>query len=357
MAIISVQEDGGGDFTTLAAALADAGTGAGDTINIEGAWDDPDVTECTVADDNITMNALAGSKHVGRPWAATETTYRLWTTGSGHTITVNNTGLTVDGLDIQNTSTGESNEVIRQAASNPTFKNCVMGFASRNSEQDILYYGTDTASTISFENCMFYNAYRAVVDFYDVDADCTINYNCCSGYDIGYSATSSSRSGLFGTATGGNTYTVNIFNSIIHINTGNVGTADSTPTFNLTIDRTITNVDASYWAEGADSETVTDSLVSHNFTDDNTKSSDGDWVIVEDVTTSPYDLRLQTNTYNEAQDLHADGSGANLTMPATDLIGTSRPQNTNYDCGVFEIVAAVGDAIPMAMNIYRQRRA
>jgi hypothetical protein len=38
--------------------------------------------------------------------------------------------------------------------------------------------------------------------------------------------------------------------------------------------------------------------------------------------------------------MHSSSTGAGLTIPSTDIVGTSRPQNTNYDCGVFEIVAA-----------------
>jgi hypothetical protein len=45
-------------------------------------------------------------------------------------------------------------------------------------------------------------------------------------------------------------------------------------------------------------------LASRNETDDCSKSSDGDWVIFEDITTSPYDLRLCENAYNEALDAH-----------------------------------------------------
>ena len=45
-------------------------------------------------------------------------------------------------------------------------------------------------------------------------------------------------------------------------------------------------------------------------------------VIVEDITNDPYDLRLQSNTYNEAQDMHTDASGAGLSIPAADIVGT-----------------------------------
>ena len=57
-----------------------------------------------------------------------------------------------------------------------------------------------------------------------------------------------------------------------------------------------------------------------------------------DKTTAPYDAHLPVNaTENAAQDSHGDSSGLGLTMPATDIVGVSRPQNVNFDVGAFEV--------------------
>ena len=64
MATYTVKQSGG-NFSTLASALSDAGTGANDIISIEGTWSIDDTDPCTVADDNITIQADTDSKHVG----------------------------------------------------------------------------------------------------------------------------------------------------------------------------------------------------------------------------------------------------------------------------------------------------
>ncbi|MGD9314203.1 MAG: DUF2341 domain-containing protein [Desulfobacterales bacterium] len=63
------------------------------------------------------------------------------------------------------------------------------------------------------------------------------------------------------------------------------------------------------------------------------------WVVFEDITSSPYDLRLKDNAENDAQDAHTDASGAGISMPADDINGTSRPYNSNYDIGADEFVS------------------
>ncbi len=344
MAIIKVRQDGVDAFTTLNGALSDGGTGAGDTISIEGTWSVDDTVAATVVDDNITITCDADSRNPGYPHSGSGTWYRHRNAADAHSITMNSVvGLTLEKIDIQNKSTVTSREVVRlipDAAHTLTLDKCVLGFASRNDQQDIIYQDVDYALTINVENCMFYNAYRAVIDLYDVRAAKIINLNSCACYDIGYSSAALSRSGVFGIyqATT-DPYDVSVFNCFMHINTGTAffTNASGGTHQTLTIDRSITN--QASWSTGEwNSPTITDSLLSHNWTDDNSKSSDGDWVIVEDVTTSPYDLRLQSNVYNEAQDMHSDGTGAGLTMPSDDILDTSRA--AAYECGAFTIVAA-----------------
>ena len=75
-------------------------------------------------------------------------------------------------IDIQNESKVQSREVFRLAAGTATtysFDKCVLGFLDRNSQQDIIYQDVDWAITINMENCICYNAYRAVIDIYDIN--------------------------------------------------------------------------------------------------------------------------------------------------------------------------------------------
>ena len=196
MATHTVKQSGG-DFTTLNAALGDGGTGAGDTISIEGTWSVDDTVAATVVDDNITITCDADSRNLGRPWEAGDTCYRH-RSNDGHSITMNGVvGLTIEKIALENQETGTSDECIRlvpDATHTLTLSKCVIGFDSRNDQQDIIYQSVDQELTINAENCMFYNAYRAVVDLYRINNDATLNFNSCSGYDIGYSASSSTRS-------------------------------------------------------------------------------------------------------------------------------------------------------------------
>ena len=93
MADSTVQE-AGGDFTTLAAALADAGTVAGDTITIQGPWTVDDTAAAVVADNNITVQISSDnvSYHDGF-YSTVKNHYRLVVNSAGsHCILVNNTG-------------------------------------------------------------------------------------------------------------------------------------------------------------------------------------------------------------------------------------------------------------------------
>ncbi len=341
MADSTVEEDGGGNFTDLSTALADAGTENGNTITIQGAWDDADTTTCTVSDNDITIVTDSSSKHIGRPHGGSETTYRLVPT-SGHAITVNGTGLTVDGLDIKNASTGTSDEVFRHApgaTSTVTIKNSVLGFASRNSEQDVFYHDQNNDTIINLENCHFYSAQRAVVDLATPSATITVNVNSCSTYDIG--ASNVPRDGLVGcSGVGGQTYYVNVFNTIVDLRAGSPMTCTATGTFVISVDRSITNVTT--WALNADTFNDGDNTESATIADTTGASA----VIFNDISTIPYDLRLQDHANNIAKDLHSDSAmddpvnGQSLSIPSTDLVGTSRV--AAYEGGAYTIPAAGG---------------
>ena len=340
MAAISVQEDGGGDYTTLEAAVENASTVDGDVITITETWNattGAENTQIAVAD-ALTIQATGASKHVGRPWASGETTFRHRNSSAGHSFTITDTGsVTFIGLDIQNASTGVSDEVFRNNVSN-TFlaQDCVLGFASRTDQQDLYY--NEAVINATFESCHFYNVYRGVVDAQASDAGSVVNINSCTGYNIGYSSSNTSRSGLVGISSSSASITVNVFNTIIHINTGTAITTGDTGISTVNIHTTITN-QASLANDTLDIDTSNTVSATINDTD-----SSGNYILI-DTTTSPYDLRLFDNaTNNAAQDFSTNATGTGLTgpptIPSTDIVGTSRPQNTNYDIGAFEVAFA-----------------
>ena len=276
---------------------------------------------------------------------ATPDYYHLRTNSSGvHSVTVNDLNVLIDGLEIKQSSTGNSDEIIRVDEENVTLtvKNSLLYFGSRIEEQDIIYINSRSGCTINLENVIGWNAYRAVVDLYSTGQESlTVNINSCSFYNIGYSASDGSRSGIIGTfITSGLDVTANIFNSLLHINTGYVvNSAGGTNFHTINIDRSITNV--SDFHNSWFYENLTDNLLSQNWTDDKNKSSDGDWVIFNDIIEEQYDFRLTPNAYNEAQDFHSDSSGAGLDMPSDDIVGTLRPSDKPYDAGAFEIVTKI----------------
>ena len=339
MAAISVQEDGGGDYTTLEAAVENAATIDGDVITITETWSASEATQIAVAD-ALTIQATGDSKHIGRPHSGSETTYRHRNTASGHSFTITDTGtVTFIGLDIQNTSTTTSDEVFRNNVSN-TFiaQDCVLGFASRNSEQDIYY--NEALATATFESCHFYNANRAVVDLFQPDAGSVVNINSCTGYDIGYNAGATTRSGLVGVRDPASTCTVNIFNTIVHINTGTPVTSNDDADTVVNIHTLITNATS---ISNITLDTDTNNVTSATITDSTASTA----YILNDVTTSPFDLRVTDHANNTAQDNHTNGTGTGtgLSVPSSDIVGTSRPQNTNYDIGAFEIVSGATSAL------------
>lgn len=355
--MVTIQQDGGGDYTGIDAAI----NGNNETtIEVQETWTiDDDVTATLTIDatNATTITVDSDSKHTGFAHSGTGSWYRLRHTGTDHLFTLSD-NITITGVDLQNESTGTSDECFRMlTGSTFTLTDCVAGFASRNNEQDLVHGSNGSLTyTCVVTNCVFYNCKRAVFDCLGAGSNWDIDINSCSAFDIGDNGAQGSRSGVVGTNTGIGVLTVRMFNSTVHINTGvafSSGAGQPAGETDVTIDRSITN--QSTWATADVTTTITDSLVSRTWTA-NASPGPGDFVIVESIT-STFDLRLQDNaTDNDAQDLHADSTGAGLTMPSTDIVGTARPQNTNFDAGMFEVVAAAGGlSIPVAMANYRRR--
>ena len=72
MALVYVQEDGGGDYTTLAAAI----TANEVDIEIEETWDNPETAHITCDDANRTIEATGDAKHPGYANVGSETHWR-----------------------------------------------------------------------------------------------------------------------------------------------------------------------------------------------------------------------------------------------------------------------------------------
>jgi len=353
MATLSVIEDDA-TYPTLNSACAVANDP--DIISIEGTWDDDDTTAVTILS-NATITTDSSSKNPGYPHEGTGTWYRH-RSASGHSITLGaDKSITMTGVDIQNKSSGDSDEVFRigDYTGDVTLTNCLLGFHAEVDEQDILYYTDDGGQTISFSfiNCMFYDAGRSVIDFYAaVDCTATINFNSCSSYNIGGQGGRENGSwvGEDGN-TSGSTITVNVFSCLIECQ-DTYAFSFGAAVGHVNCDDSITNVTSANLSNGENTEDAgVDNTFGATFTDGTGSSA----VIYNETDPDSIDLRLTDHANNLAIDFHDEETGtySGLSIPATDIIGTTKgAAGADYDCGAFEIEAAGPTGRPLPQRIF-----
>jgi hypothetical protein len=357
MATLTVKQSGG-DHSTLASALSSAI--ASDTISIEGSWTVDDTTNATVADDNLTIQTDASSKHPGYWDEATSQHYRLVETGGDHALTLNGAyTCTIDGLAIEQASSGGiSDECFRcvpGTSDTVTVKNCLFYLSLNVEDQDGIYTGFNTnIGTVTIENSVIIGAGRGGVHSQNGNGGTgALEVNSCTFWLNGRyddSNVAAIGGGIMASGNGDKSgFTIDVHNTIaVENDTGTgggqtpqdiqVNGTGNTPTYGISYSIDSDNTIATYDSGGAGN------LASRTATD-STSPGAGNWVIFEDITSAPYDLRIVDNAEDDAQDDHTTATAEGLTIPSTDIVGTSRPQNTNYDIGAFEIVSA-GDPAP-----------
>jgi hypothetical protein len=342
MATITVKQTGG-DYSSLNAALAAANTG--DLISIEGAWTADDTSTCTVADNNLTIQ-VTDYPHPGHYEPSKSFHHRLKTATTAHSIQVNGTGVTFDGLVIYQNGSGTSAEGFRiNNSGTTTIKNCLILCGGNAADQDGIYSYHALTPTVTVENTQISGFTRCGIHYQhyapQTPGTVTFNVNSCSIFDNDIAGV-----GLFmwNSATY-HALTANIHNSLIMGNTRDYGQWDYYTEYNR-----ITNwtVNTSYTIDSDNSSGATGvtvgagCLASRTLTDTRSPST-GNWVIVEDKTTFPYDLRLVDHaSENDAKDAHTTATAHGLTIPSTDICGSSRPQNTSYDIGMYELQGGSG---------------
>lgn len=356
MATRTVRQSGG-DYSTLAAALAAAN--AGDVISIEGAWTVNDTTAATINDDNITIQTDADSRHNGY-YNVSDEHYRLVVSGANALTVAGSYSATIDGLAIIQAGTGTSDEAIRCVplpGDTVTIKNCLIACAFNALQQDGIYTGFNVSiGTVTVENCVIYACGRGGIHSQNgasATHSGTINVNSCTLWLNGRYGSSPNAGSVGGgirsfVDSGGNAsgFTINVHNTIsVENDTGGTSTFSPTdyadhvqfgtgPVWNISY-----SMDSDNSISGA-ANSGTGNLASRTATT-NTSPGTGDWVIFGDIS-SAIDLRIIDNAENDAQDAHSTATAHGLTIPATDIVGTSRPQNTDYDIGGFEIGATGG---------------
>lgn len=335
----SIVQQSGGDFTTLNAALQDAGTVAGDTITIQGLWTIDDTTLVTVSNENITVQIVAGdaSYHDG-VYNESNNHYRLVCSG-GHCITasVGSGGFTLDGVAVVQDGIGVSDEGIRTASNDTThnFKRCIIISTSDTAQQDGIYNGAADNKINNIENCILYRWGRCAILAQNaaiINRTQTLNINSCSIFDINtFTAVPSPDGGGISmrNTQAGFTGFVNVFNTIVlngdvagsggdYSEQGSVGTVTWGISYSIDSDNSIASRDGA----GAGNQP-------NRIATANPNPGVGDFVIWINITDDTQDLHLQDNpTDNDAQNAGAI-SAEGLTLPILDIDDKVRDRAIN----------------------------
>lgn len=339
----------GGDFSTLASALADAGTGAGDTITIQGAWTIDDTVAAIVADDNITIiiSQSNPSYHNGI-YDESANHYRLEVSGASHNITVNNTGCVIDGPAINSASATVSQECFRMAinAGTLTISNCLILSSVDANDKDGVYAG-NLGCTINIENCMIYGYNRAGLHGQASSVPGpriqTWNINSCSIYSCARQTTETDGGGINVNLNDADvTYNINVFNSYLldcsSVSADCFNQVGAAATVNWNIDNCIAD-DASITARDPGAVGALPNRIIRDV------SAGGDEVLVIDIPTT-INLLLQDDALNnDAQDAHSNLTGAGLSLPTLDITGATRPTGAGQiDIGADSVIIPSPDS-------------
>ncbi len=335
----STVKPSGGDFTQVAVALLDAGTGNGDTITVSGDWtSSTDGGACTVSDNDITVVVTLGddARHKGVKVA---TNHEITHTGTNHVMTIASgvTGFVLDGLILKQGGTTSSAEGIRFITTNAaTIKNLIIWAGTETTQQDGIY--CNVAATINVENTYVFGFGRAGMHNQNGD-NATWNINSCGLFHNNTVSAGGNVGGIVWAGGDGGTVVFNIHNTWSIGNDEFTGAdfVGSNATWNV-----------SNCIDGDGTTSIADTGA-NNFTNRaiNEATAGGDEIIVVEKDTLPHDLTLVDDaTNNDAQDVHTDDEAHGLTIPSTDIANTTRPQNTSHDIGPFEVVVVVAAPFP-----------
>jgi hypothetical protein len=346
----------GGDYTTLASALSNASTVASDIIEISGDWTSTtDTASGTAADANLIIRTKVSdqARHAGVDNAGTN--YELAVTdGATAAIEVTASGVTIDGLLVLQNATGTSDECIRMSNTGGTLTvvNTIVRAANNSSDQDGVYAGTINC-TINCENVCAIGFGRAGFQAQNSGGAAkthTWNLISCTAWNCGRFSGEADGGGINSQSKASSSVNnLNLHNCAFLSNTSassddyNLSALSNSGTNNWNIDNCISSdqsIDSGTGGGGRDSAPV-NAMEGYVIGESDTSDAQGD-MLVNDITTAPYDLRLVDSANNDAQDAHTAATGAGLTIgdyTTGDVAGTTRPQNTSHDVGFFEVVA------------------
>ncbi len=296
------------------------------------------------AEDRIIIYAPAGddqsiySQRIPGYIPATPAHYQLYTSGAVTALEVSAPGVTIDGIEIcVNNTTAGIRGINFQEISRFKIKNSLVWFAAASANQDAIRSELTTAVTCvcEIDTCMIFNAGKDGINM-------TVYSNASA--HIGANLSSLAIHNCGNVSSGGGVRAFDADSATIEINAMNCIVTGCHQSFrqasgtNTTWD--IHNCIGSDALIDSRDAAAYGCLINRTATDSSTPGA-GDWVVFENITTLPYDLRLKSNAANDAQDMHADASGAGITIANRDIVYTPRPQGDMYCCGPFELWAAV----------------
>jgi hypothetical protein len=358
----------GGDYSSLNAALAAAES----TITIDQAWTARDDTAATVTAD-CTITVSGGALHSGY-FLESDDHYRLSVTAA-HCLTINGAyTVTITGMAIHNRGVGSSEECIRcvpGTSDTVTLNQCILVCDGIIEQQDCIYAGFNTSiGTITLNNCTLQGAARFGIhsqnNYSTSSQSGTINVNHCTimdnGRDTGPISVFEVGGGIgFTKNTSGaaTSFAINVFGCVVVENDAGSPYSSAAPQDfydnNQSGNASFTawNVSYSIDSDGSistDTDGGTGNGASYTATESTTPGA-GNWVIIEDLTSSIWDCRLVDDTDNDAQGFHSTSSAHGLSVPSTDIVGTTR--SSPYDAGSFRASPAGGAAVDL---LTRRRR-
>jgi len=348
MATLTVKQSGG-DYSTLNAALVAAS--GGDTISIEGSWTVDDTTAATIVSGDNFVDIVIGDNDAAHPgyWDTSQNHYRLVVSGS-HALTISANGCTVDGLAIKQNGSGGSDEGIRiNNTATTTIKNCLITCGRNGNDQDGIYFTAAQPPTIvHIRQCIIWDFTRRGIGVDQTDNDTSVvdvNVESCMLFNNGISGEGLGGGIILYTSktdvSNAMALTVNVHNTISMDNVKSTGTKDYGIFANSDPVPYVFNISYSIDSDGSIGDAWLDegtgNLKNRTLTD-STSPGTGDWVIVNDYTTSPYNFIPVDNSENDVQNVHSVGTAHGVTISSNDIINASRPLQTNYEIGPFEIV-------------------
>ncbi len=324
----------GGDYTDIQTAVDAYPGGAVWELIIDDSRNYDEVVtidEGSDATDYIKITVSSANRHSGKEGAGHARVYPTSNPSTGRVFTVSDAGVIIEWLDIQLYSTDTSDEAIRYTHS-LTVNNCIIHATEHVDYQDGIYIPNESAD-LTVSQCYIYGFSRGGIHWQnysgscsgDIDVNSTFIWNCGPAGE----PDSTSAGGIVVRSDLG-TKNANVLNTSVLDCSGaysdyfSVGTVTWGISYSIDSDNSITARDSG----------GTGNLPSRTLTA-STSPGTGDWVMVQNITTAP-DLTLQSHAENDALDAHAVATAEGLTIPSTDIVGTSRPVNTDYDIGPFE---------------------